>query len=212
MSLNSKLIWITGKGLVSSQWDVSMHLLSIIFILSLPVPAFFLRIGKPSKGTQKLKTFMSPFNREMLNKRMILQALQVLNIPILKATVLLTGQINGLLWLKHCSENIFMVKSNKQTIPLCHVITQAAFSLQNPCAPVVTSPCWIPSSSCMGRGWEACSSSQPSWGKSSGLQPFYRPWVGTVRRSTISFTENSKDRWWEEDMCLIFTVDYVHKV
>lgn len=77
-----------------------------------------------------------------------------------------------------------MLFSPKTITPVYHVITQVAFSLQSPCAPVVTSLCWIPSSSCTGKGWEACSLSPPSWGRSSGLQPFYRPWVGTVASST----------------------------
>lgn len=56
-------------------------------------------------------------------------------------------------------------------------ITQVAFSSPNPCDPVDMSPCWIPSSSFMDKGWEACSSSLHSWEKYSGLQPFYPPSV-----------------------------------
>ncbi|KAK1902567.1 High-affinity choline transporter 1 [Dissostichus eleginoides] len=37
-----------------------------------------------------------------------------------------------------------------------------------------------PSSRYMGKGWAACSSSRHSWGKSSGLRPFYLPWVGAT--------------------------------
>lgn len=62
----------------------------------------------------------------------------------------------------------------------CLLVHQGAFSLQNLCALVDTSLCWIPSSSYMEKGWVVCSLSLHSWGKSSGLQPFYLPLVGSL--------------------------------
>lgn len=61
-------------------------------------------------------------------------------------------------------------------------LSQGGCSSPSPCAREVTSPCWIPSSSCMGSAWAASSSYLRWWARSSGRPPSCLPSVSSPRR------------------------------
>lgn len=61
-------------------------------------------------------------------------------------------------------------------------LSQGGCSSPSPCAREVTSPCWIPSSSCMGSAWAASSSYLRWWARSSGRPPSCLPLVSSPRR------------------------------